>query len=140
MKTRSATVQWNGRLRDGEGTISVESGAFEVPYSYPSRFEEGDETNPEELIGAANAACFNQALAADLEEEGYPPEQLRTTAEVTLDTDALEITTIELRVEGTVPDVDQETFEAAAEGAKNNCPVSKALAGPDISVTATLAS
>ena len=138
MKTRTANVKWTGRLRDGEGTIALESGSFEGSYSHGSRFEEGSGTNPEELIGGAEAGCFTQALALQLEEEGYPPEELHTTAAVTLDTDALEITTIELDVQGVVPDIDGETFQSLAERAKEGCPVSKALAGTDISVTATL--
>lgn len=138
MKTRTADITWTGRLRDGDGEIALESGAFTGAYSYGSRFEEGTGTNPEELIAGAEAGCFTMAFAVGLEEAGYPPEELNTTAAVTLDPDAGEITTIELTVEGDVPDIDEETFKAAAGDAKNNCPVSKALAGPEITVTATL--
>ncbi|MFB6266632.1 MAG: OsmC family peroxiredoxin [Halodesulfurarchaeum sp.] len=140
MKTRTADIRWDGRLRDGEGHIELESGAFSGPYSYGSRFEEAGGTNPEELIGAASAGCFTMALALNLEEEGHPPEQLRTSAAVTLDPEALEIPTIELVVEGDVPGIDAAAFQAAAEAAKDECPVSKALAGTDISVDATLVS
>lgn len=138
MQTRTADVRWTGRLRDGAGEITLESGAFSGPYNFASRFEEGETTNPEELIGAANAGCFNMALAVALEEDGHPPEELETKATVTLDADALEITTIELEVVGDVPGIDADDFAAAAEDAKNNCPVSKALAGPEITVEARL--
>ncbi|MFB6152902.1 MAG: OsmC family peroxiredoxin [Halodesulfurarchaeum sp.] len=138
MKTRSADVHWDGRLRDGNGQIELESGAFTGPYSYGSRFEEAGGTNPEELIGAASASCFTMALALNLEEKGHPPEELRTSAAVTLDPDALEITTIELVVDGAVPGIDAAAFREAAEAAKDECPVSKALAGVDISIEATL--
>lgn len=138
MQTRSADVRWTGRLRDGEGEITLESGAFSGPYNFASRFEDGETTNPEELIAAASAGCFNMALAVGLEEDGHPPEDLQTSAAVTLDTDALEITTIELEVVGDVPGIDAADFAAAAEDAKTNCPVSKALAGPEITVDATL--
>ncbi|MFC6988854.1 OsmC family peroxiredoxin [Haloplanus sp. GCM10025708] len=98
----------------------------------------GDETNPEELIGAAEAGCFSMALALGLEEAGYAPERIHTEASVHLDADALEIDRIDLRVEGEVPDADADAFREQAAEAKENCPVSKALAGPAIDLTAEL--
>lgn len=139
MKTRHATAKWIGRLRDGEGEIEFESGAFKGGYTHAARFEEGGGTNPEEMIGGALAGCYAQYLAVTLEEAGHPPEELDVSAAVNLDTDDLVISSIELTVEGTVPGMDQAAFEDAAEEAKGGCPVSKALAGPEISVTASLA-
>jgi osmotically inducible protein OsmC len=120
--------------------MSVESGAYEGAYSFPSRFEDGDTSNPEELIGAALAGCFSMALSNVLAEAGYTPESVHTTADVTLRTleDGPAVTTIQLTTEATVPDVDDETFQEHAEVAKANCPVSKALAGVEISLDASL--
>ncbi len=139
MKTRHADATWTGRLRDGEGEIEFESGAFKGGYSHASRFEEAGGTNPEEMIGGALAGCFAQYLSVTLEEEGHPPEELHVRAAVNLDTDDLVITSIELTLEGTVPGMEQDAFQDAAEEAKAGCPVSKALAGPEITVTASLA-
>lgn len=139
MKTRRAEARWTGLLRDGEGEIEFESGPFTGSYSHGSRFAEEAGTNPEEMIGGALAGCFAMFLAGVLEGEDYPPEELVATAVVSLDTDDLEITTIELEVEGDVPGIDAESFREAAEEAKAGCPVSKAVAGPEISVSATLA-
>lgn len=138
MKTRSADITWTGRLRDGSGEIELESGALSGPYNYDSRFEEGETTNPEELIGGALAGCFTMAFAAELERAGHEPEDIATNAAVTLDTDDLVITGIELTVEGSAEGIDAETFQEIAEAAKEGCPVSKALAGTDISVSSTL--
>lgn len=138
MPTRSAEATWNGSVKDGEGSVALESGAFEGPYSFASRFENANETNPEELIGAAHAGCFAMALSLELGDAGYEPERLDAEAQVHLDPDALAITRIDLTVEGTVPDIDEDTFLDIAEGAKEGCPVSKALAGTDIGLTATL--
>jgi osmotically inducible protein OsmC len=138
MKTRHAEARWTGRLRDGDGEIDFESGAFTGAYSHGSRFEEGEGTNPEEMIGGALAGCFAMYLASVLEGEEYPPEELHATAAVTLDTDDLVISRIDLEVEGDVPGIDAEGFQAAAEEAKAGCPVSKALDVPEITVTASL--
>lgn len=114
----------------------MESGSYEGAYSYVSRFEEGEGTNPEELIAAAHAGCFSMALSADLEREGYEPARVETTADVHLEEG--DITRIVLHTEATVPGIDEAEFREIAEGAKQNCPVSKALAGPEKELEATL--
>jgi osmotically inducible protein OsmC len=117
------------------------SGSFEGPYSFKSRFENGAGTNPEELIGAAEAACFSMALALNLEKAGYPPKSIRTTAKVTLEASAggFKITTIELRTKADVPGIDPEKFQDQALLTKKTCPVSVALAGTEIKLNAELA-
>ena len=138
MPTRNAEATWRGDLQTGSGDLALGSGVYEGPYSFASRFEDGDETNPEELIGAAHAGCFVMALSNELDEAGYEAEELHADAEVHLDPEALEIDWVELTLEATVPDIDEETFQEIAAGAKENCPVSKALAGVDIRLDATL--
>ncbi|WP_423751611.1 OsmC family peroxiredoxin [Salinirarus marinus] len=138
MPTSTAEATWDGTLKEGSGHLALGSGVWEGPYTFASRFEGGDETNPEELIGAAEAGCFSMALALGLEEAGYAPERIHTEASVHLDADALEIDRIDLRVEGEVPDADADAFREQAAEAKENCPVSKALAGPAIDLTAEL--
>lgn len=140
MKERKAEAVWQGKLKDGNGTVSLGSGLFESSYSFRSRFEEGAGTNPEELIGAAHAGCFSMALANILEEEGYSPREISTAANVRLDEveGDFRITGIVLSTEGSVPDIDDESFQRFAKAAKENCPVSKALAGTDITLEATL--
>lgn len=138
MITNKANVTWKGDLKNGEGTMKGGSGAFDVPYTFATRFEGDQGTNPDELIGAANAGCFSQALALELGEAGHDPESIETEAEVSLDPDSLSITEINLTTKASVPGIDEDTFQEIAEGAKNGCPVSKALAGTDISVDATL--
>lgn len=139
MPVRNAQATWEGDLKRGDGSMALGSGAFEGSYSFGTRFEEEQGTNPEELIGAAHAGCFSMALANELASDGYTSERVDTSAAVTLDTDSLAITEIELTTEATVPDIDEETFLDYAEGAKENCPVSKALA-TEISLSATLSS
>jgi len=139
MAVRNADAVWKGDLKTGQGTVKVGSGAFEGSYSFPSRFENARGTNPEELIGAAHAACFSMALSGALARADTPAEELRTAATVTFQPGE-GITRIALTVEGTVPGLDEGAFRAAAETAKANCPVSKALAGvPEITVEAKLA-
>lgn len=140
MPTRNAKAIWNGDLKNGKGNMSFGSGAYEGAYTFKSRFEEGTGTNPEELIGAANAGCFSMALAGDLADAGFSPESVNTDADVMLefvDGDPA-ITTIVLNTKANVPDIDDDTFQEIAEGAKKNCPVSKALAGVDIKLKAEL--
>ena len=117
--------------------MKLGSGAYEGAYSFPSRFESGKGTNPEELIGAAHAGCFSMFLAALLTDAGFPPTIVRTTATVHLDAGPT-ITKIELATEAAVPRLDQKAFLAHAEAAKKNCPVSKALAGPQVTLSAKL--
>lgn len=144
MPTRTARATWEGSVTDGKGTVSVESGVLESPYSLPSRANEGtsSETNSEELLAAAHAACFSMALSGVLTKAGTPPESIQTSARVTIvKTDAgLKITTSELTTKARVPGIDAAGFQEAAEEAKTNCPVSKALAGVEISLEATLES
>jgi len=140
---RNAHVTWNGSLLEGSGTIdSSTSGAIgELSVSWKARStdEAGGSTSPEELIAAAHAACFSMALSSGLAKAGTPPEKLSTSATVTFQPGE-GIVKIALEVEGDVPGIDAAAFQAAAEGAKENCPVSKALAGvPEITLDAKLA-
>ena len=140
MPQRKGTAEWRGGLKDGKGSLALGSGAFEGDYSFGSRFEEGTGTNPEELIGAAHAACFSMALAGALGKAGFEPQRISTTARVDLDMgDGPRIATITLETEAEVPGIDADEFRKQAEGAKENCPVSKALAGVDIRLEARLA-
>ncbi|MFB6107676.1 MAG: OsmC family protein [Haloplanus sp.] len=138
MPTRKAEATWNGDLKSGDGSMAFGSGAYEGAYTFASRFEEGEGTNPEELIGAAHAGCFSMALANELDQAGFSPERIDTEASVHLDGGAGEIDRIELTTEGTVPDASEDDFLDIAGEAKENCPVSKALAGVDIELSATL--
>ena len=139
MPTRDAHAHWEGGLRDGKGTMRLGSGAYEGAYSFSSRFEEGAGTNPEELIGAAHAGCFSMFLSKVLEDAGNPPTSIETTAKVHLQA-GVGITRIDLVTRGAVPGVDEATFKQHAENAKENCPVSKALAATEITVDAGLQS
>ncbi|HKR60022.1 MAG TPA: OsmC family protein [Pyrinomonadaceae bacterium] len=140
MAKRTASAVWEGTLREGKGTVKLGSGAFEGPYSFVSRFEDGAGTNPEELIGAAHAGCFSMALAAGLTKAGLKPTRISTKAQVSLEKvgEGFKITTIELDTEAEVPGIDQSAFLDHAESAKKNCPVSQALAGTDIKLNAKL--
>ncbi|MFQ5795297.1 MAG: OsmC family protein [Candidatus Bipolaricaulia bacterium] len=137
MPVRTAEAEWKGTLREGQGMMKFGSGTFEGAYTYASRFESGEGTNPEELIGAAHAGCFSMFLAALLSSDGYTPTSIRTTAKVHLE-QGPEITLIELNTEAEVPGIDEQTFNEHAKAAKNDCPVSKALAGPEIQLNAKL--
>ncbi len=135
-------AEWKGGLRSGEGAFTAGDGGIAGDYSFRSRFEDGPGANPEQLIAAAHAACFSMALSAALESAGTPVESVRTEAAVTLrQADGKPtITSIALSTIGQVPGVDEATFRAAAEGAKADCPVSRALAGvPEITLEARLA-
>ena len=140
MPQRKANAIWKGDLKGGKGTMKFGSGAFEGSYSFASRFEEGTGTNPEELIGAAHAGCFSMALSNELAQAGFTPESVDTNANVTLEMidGAPTISKIKLTVKATVPDIDDDEFQEFANGAKENCPVSKALGGVNISLDATL--
>lgn len=140
MATRTANAVWNGGLKDGKGTVKLGSGAFEGSYSFPSRFEEGVGTNPEELIGAAHAGCFSMAFSAGLEKAGFSPKSVKTTAKVHLEPvdGGFGITKIELDTEADIPGIDEKTFQEQAEAAKKGCPVSRALAVPTITLNAKL--
>lgn len=129
--TSHASATWEGKLKDGKGMFRAGSGAFSGPYTFATRFEGAKGTNPEELIAAAHAACLSMALSSGLEKAGTPATRIETRAAYTIDTvdGAPKITTAELVVRGRVAGIDQAAFQKAAEGAKENCPVSKALKG-----------
>ncbi|MDH3255342.1 MAG: OsmC family protein [Acidobacteriota bacterium] len=140
MPIRSAQARWTGSLKDGSGSMKLASGAYEGKYSFGSRFEENPGANPEELIAAAHAGCFSMALSAGLGRAGFSPESVETKAKVHLEKgDAgFSITRIELSTEAVVPEIDEATFLEHANGAKANCPVSRALAAVEISLDARL--
>jgi len=140
MPVRTATGVWRGDLKGGDGTVALGSGAFEGPYSFSSRFEEGPGTNPDELIAAAHAGCFAMAFANGLAGAGFTPTEVRVEARVHLGRDdrGAAITKIELVCRATVPGIDEVTFAAEAEAAKTGCPVSKALAAVPITLDAAL--
>ncbi len=141
MPTSRASAVWEGKLKDGKGSFRAGSGAFSGPYSFATRFEGRQGTNPEELIAAAHAACFSMALSAGLEKAGNPAARVETTAACTMDmVDGIPtIGKMELKVRGKVPGLDQAAFQTAAEEAKRGCPVSRALAGiPQITLDAKL--
>jgi lipoyl-dependent peroxiredoxin len=131
MTTSNAVATWEGTLREGKGTFKAQSGAFSGAFSFGTRFEGKKGTNPEELIAAAHAGCFSMALSAALEKAGHPVTRIETRAAVTIETvdGAPTITRSALDVRGKVPGIDEAAFLQAAEGAKKNCPVSKALQG-----------
>ena len=137
MAIRNASAVWNGTLKEGEGTMRLGSGAFEGAFTFASRFEEGEGTNPEELVGAAQAGCFSMYLASVLTDAGFPPVQVRTSAKVHLG-DGPRIHLIELDTEAEVPSIDEKTFLEKVEYSKKNCPISLALSGPELRVSARL--
>lgn len=138
--TRSATTTWHGSLTDGAGRVELDSsglGGFDVTWASRANDPAG-RTSPEELIGAAHSSCFSMALSSALAKAGTPPETLETRAEVTFQPGE-GITGVHLTVRGTVAGMSADEFAAAADAAKVGCPVSKALAGTTITLTATLA-
>jgi osmotically inducible protein OsmC len=140
MPKRTANARWEGSLTEGSGTMRMASGAYEGPYSFQSRFEEGDGTNPEELIAAAHAGCFSMAFSGELEKAGFTPDSVRTTATASLEfiDGAATIARIDLDTTGRVPNIDADQFQKLAEVAKANCPVSRLYKGADIRVNAKL--
>jgi len=141
MPTSRASAVWEGKLKDGKGTFKAASGAFTGPYTFATRFEGKQGTNPEELIAAAHAACFSMALSAGLEKAGKPATRVQTEAACTMDmvNGTPTITRMDLTVRGKVPGLDQAGFQKAAEEAKSGCPVSRALKGiPQITLEAKL--
>src|SRR5438128_11584586 len=126
MPTRKAEAEWKGPLAEGSGRMAVGSGAFDGPYSFKSRFEEGQAaTNPEELIGAAHAGCFTMALTAQLSRAGLTPTRIHTSAKVKLEKvgEGFSITRIDLECEAQIPGIDDAAFQKNAADAKQNCPV-----------------
>jgi len=143
MPNHSASSLWEGTLKEGKGKISFSSGSFEGQYSFSSRFEEGTGTNPEELIAGAHSACVSLQISANLGRQGYNPKSVDTTAKVTLRRvdDVPTITKIELTTVADVPDIEDDAFQEIVKDAKENCIVSRALAGVDeVTITATLKS
>ena len=137
MAVRTSSAEWKGTLKEGAGTMKLASGAYEGPFTFASRFESGRGTNPEELIGAAHAGCFSMYLSALLTTAGFTPTRIFTTATVHLG-EGPTINLIELNTEAQVPNLTEAAFKEQAEAAKKNCPVSKALAGPEIRLNAKL--
>jgi len=137
MAIRNAEAIWTGTLKEGKGTFKLGSGVFESDYTWAARFEEAPGTNPEELIGAAHAACYSMFLSALLTKAGYTPTRIHTTAKVHLEAGPT-ITLIELETHAEVPGLDEKTFQEQAQAAKKNCPVSKALASVEIRLNAQL--
>lgn len=141
MATRNAQAIWNGTLKEGSGEMRLGSGAFQGAFTWASRFADGPGTNPEELIGAALAGCYSMFLSALLTNAGHPPSQIQTTATVSLERDdrGPVITQIQLHTRATVPGVSEADFQEISQQAKQNCPISRALAGPEITLRAELA-
>jgi osmotically inducible protein OsmC len=142
MTARNGTADWRGDVESGSGRITVGDGVFAGPYSFASRFEGGEGTNPEQLIAAAHAGCFTMALSNLLSGEGHVPDSLRTAAQVHLRNvdGSPTLARIDLDTEGRIPGLEESEFRRYAEQAKEICPVSRALAGiPEIGLTARLA-
>ena len=141
MPIRTATARWQGNFTEGSGTVKTGKGGLQGNYSAKGRFEEGEGTNPEELIAAAHSGCFSMAFSKGLADAGFPPASVETTAKVHLDkTDAgMTVTRINLETVGDVPGIDAADFQKIAEGAKENCPISRLLSpGAEITLNATL--
>ena len=142
MPKRTANARWNGSLQDGNGTMRMASGAYEGPYSFQSRFEEGDGTNPEELIAAAHAGCFSMALSGELGRAGHEVDSVETEAVVHLEKveQGFAIKRIELKTRVSAPNLDDAALQEATQAAKAGCPVSQALAAVEsIEAEASLA-
>lgn len=141
MPVRTSDAQWNGPLKSGNGTMRFADGAYEVPFTFDSRFvNEEVATNPEELIGAAFAGCFSMALSGDLGAAGHDPTAIRSTASVHLDKSdqGFTITTIDLRTEAEVPGIAEDEFQRIADGTKKGCPVARLLTGATVNLEAKL--
>ena len=140
MTTRTSSARWQGDLKGGNGSLSLGSGAFEGQYNFSSRFESGTGTNPEELLGAAHAACFSMALSAGLGGAGFTPQRVSTTAKVTVEKvgEGFKITKIVLTSEASVPNIDPAKFQEIAKATKTGCPVSQALASVPMELDAKL--
>jgi osmotically inducible protein OsmC len=141
MPTRKASAVWEKGLKDGKGSFKGESGSVSGSYSFGSRFENAPGSNPEELLAAAEAACFSMALALGLEKNGTPAQTVETSAACTVEKagDGFKISTMSLVVNATVPGIDQQTFQKIADATKDGCPVSQALKGNvNITLTANL--
>lgn len=142
MPVRTSEAEWKGNLQDGQGHMKLGGGGYDGAFSFKSRMETGPGTNPEELLGAAHAGCFSMAFSAQLAKAGFAPKRVHTKAAVNFEkSDAgFTITGIHLESEGDVPGITEAKFREIAEAAKKGCPVSRALAGTNISLTAKLVS
>ena len=141
MASRNGSAEWQGDLSNGKGTVTVGESAWTGNYSFKSRFEDGEGTNPEELLAARHAGCFTMAMSLFLTEKGHPPDKLNTTVKTHLRQveGAPTITKAEIEVSGSVPGIDQDQFQQYAEQAKEQCVISRALAGvQEMTVTARL--
>ena len=140
MKVNKAHAVWNGNLKDGSGQMKFDRSKIEFPFSFKSRFENGEGSNPETLIGAAHAGCFSMAFSNMLAEKGYVPKEVATTAAITLEMldGGPKITESKLTVEAVVPGIDEELFQKIATEAKEGCPVSQALSAIKITLEASL--
>lgn len=140
MTTRRSRAEWRGDLKDGNGEFEIGDGVFAGAYTFASRFEEGEGTNPEELLGAAHAACFSMALSGQLTQAGSPPDEIRSEAVVHLEKvdDTPTITKVELTARARVPGIDADAFAEHAQNAKAGCPVSRLFAGAEITLDAEL--
>jgi len=140
MPTRLATAVWNGGLKSGNGTFKGETGIGGA-YTFVSRFEQGQGTNPEELLAAAEASCYSMALSGNLEKNGTPPTRIESTAACTVEKvdDKMTVSKIALSVKATVPGIDNATFQRIANETKEGCPVSRALKAVSITLKAELA-
>jgi len=139
MTTRTASARWQGTLKEGSGTMKY--GAYEGAYTFASRFESGEGTNPEELVGAAHAGCYSMFLSALLSKKGLTPESISTTATVELgQEDGPKITSIKLKTQAKVAGIDNGAFQELAAEAKQKCPISRLFTGTEVSVEATLQS
>ncbi|HSK90668.1 MAG TPA: OsmC family protein [Euzebyales bacterium] len=135
---RTSSAHWEGDLKNGNGNFEIGTGRWSAPFTFATRFESADGTNPEELIAAAHAACFSMAFSNILAGEGYTPDGVDVSATVTLDTDQGQVTKSHLVAQGRVPGIDDGTFQGLATKAKENCPISKTLSNLDITLDATL--
>ncbi len=142
MPVRIADAVWDGTLKEGSGKMRLPSSAFEGPYTWSSRFENGKGTNPEELLGAAHAGCFSMALSSNLGKAGFTPQHIHTQAQVTIENveGKNRITRIQLETEAKVPGISDDQFQQIAEAAKQGCPVSVALSNVPTSLVARLVS
>jgi osmotically inducible protein OsmC len=131
MATRRASAVWEGGLQTGKGSVKTETGTLDASYSFGSRFESAKGTNPEELLAAAEAACFAMALSLGLERAGTPPKRIEASAACTIDKvhDGFKITTMKLVVRASVPGISADAFQKTAQATKDGCPVSSALKG-----------
>jgi len=140
MPKRNASATWNGTLKGGSGTMRLGSGAFEGDFSFGTRFQEEPGTNPEELVGAALAGCFSMALSSSLEKEGFVPISVVTDSVTTVEDlgDGMALTSIGLKTEARVKEISDADFQRIATATKSGCPVSKALTGAEITLSAKL--